>query len=265
MPSTPWIPVGPDSEDAPTPWTTRILPGPGWGRVYAWGLVVVALVIGVLFILNIAVPIGDSIARAAATGGMLLAGWGIGLLVPFSFTVRALRPAGAVAVLAVPLGVLLTVADIWQVGPERLGSIAGALLILLLFAFMACIPWHRLSQRQDLVPASISFVAIAAGGLVLSLSIAGLDLGERAVESVWRCGLGFVFAALVLLVPVRPRRLPTWLGWGALAQFAVIQALDPWVAGARSDRLLAAGFVLLAVLAITALTLQLLAPKPRPT
>jgi hypothetical protein len=150
---------------------------------------------------------------------------------------------------------------VWDVGPERIGEIAGALIVLLVFAALAGIPYHRLSQGIDVIPAVVSLVPIAVGGIGLSLAIAGLDLGARLVESLWRCGLAFVFAALVLLIPVGQRRWPVWLTWAALAQFAVVQGLDPWVDGARSGRLLAAGFVLVAVLGITALTLQLLPPR----
>lgn len=240
----------------------RVLPKAAWGRVYVWGLVAGLLLVGLLFVINVFAPFTQgSLPRASLTVLVLLMGWGVGLLVPGLFAVPSLRPAGAVGVPATPIVVALALLAVWDVVPSlHPARIAGAFGLLFVFALLCAIPWSRIERRLDLVPASVSMVAIALGGLILCYAVGGGKTDDRLLEAAWRSALGFVFASLLLLIPVKAtrRRLPVTLAWAALAQFAAVQGLDPWIDGAASERLMAAGFVLLPVLGLTALTLALL-------
>lgn len=246
-------------ERVPT-WQERILPSRSWGLAYVWGIVGLLLLLAAIFVVNVFVPLGATLGRAAATTAILVLAWGLGLLVPHMLHVPALRPAAFLSVPVIPAIVVGSVAVAWG-APGGFGRFALACAILLACVFLASIPYGRIVQGLDLVPAALGAAALVATGGTLALAVLGVPFSTDTLASAGRGGIVRLLASLVLLIRTRWQRMPVWLFWGGFAQLALVLALHPWVSAGRSGRMLAAGLVLFAALGFSALILALVQPR----
>lgn len=239
------------------------LPGKDWGIAYLWGIVAVLAFVGLAFVANILVPFAKgAMGRLVLTAGLLLLGWGLALVVPGLGRVPALRPAAAICLPGVPLFVLLLMAAVWDVGPqERLTRLGLATVLAMVVGFLVAPAWHVLGTRRDVVPASLGLFGIAAAGLLLVVAVAGAPLDDRLVQSAWRFALALLFATLLLMATAKLRPASRWLAWGAFAQYAVLQAIDPWAGRDLSTRLNVAALGLVLVLGLLALTIAFIPRK----
>lgn len=238
----------------------RLRPTRRSGMLLLYGVIAALLLVGLLFVVNVVVPIGEgSLLRTVTTVVLLVGAWAVAVGMLAASGLRALRPAVATTLVLLPPFVLLATMAIWRIGPyTALGRVAAAFALLLLFALFCAPAVEALMRRRDVPLAALSIAVIAVAGIALAIDLAGARFSSAATESLWRGSVGITLGSLLLLLPAGTRKWPRWLAWAAVAQLALAGALDPWVGGDRSARLNAATFVLLAVFGFTALTFALL-------
>ena len=231
--------------------------------LYLKGIVAGLLVIAALVAFNVAVPLGASLGRLSLSIIILLGAWGVAFAVPLLLRSPALWAAAAAAALAAPVLAGAALVALWTDADRASAHILGAAFTVLLYAFAAA-PTTGLVLKGRAPLAWMTLAGLVSAGIVVTAWAAGAQVDNRLLDSAMRASLALLLASFVLLVPVGRRQAPRVLGWLAFAQFAVVHAVDPWVGGGLSERLVMAGVLLLLVLALAGVTLALIPSQPAP-
>ncbi len=256
--------IEPVDETAPA-FVRRMRPTSRSGITYLWALFGALLFIGLLAVVNIMFPLGNhALRRTTWSFAIIFLGWAIGLAMLLLQHVRAFRPAVLFSVGAVPFEIVVGVLAVWNLGPRDIMARAFyAVLLLFVFTFLAAAAVEVFARGLRRAPALFTLAVLAVAGTYLAIVILARDPAPRLTESAWRGAIPIILGSLILLLPEAKRRWVPLVAWAAWAQFAVVGALDPWVSGALSDRMNAAGLLLLGILGLAALTAALI-PAQRP-
>jgi hypothetical protein len=233
------------------------------GILYLKGVVAGLLVIGALVAVNVAVPLGASLGRLSLSIVILLGAWGVALAVPLLLRSPSLWPSAAAATLAAPVLAVAAIVALWTDADRASAHVIGAAFAVLLYAFAAA-PTTGLVLKGRAPLAWMTLAGLASAGLVVTAWAAGVEVDGRLLDSALRASLALLLASFVLLAPVWRHQAPRFLGWLAFAQFALVHAVDPWVGGGLSERLVMAGVLLLLVLGLAGVTLALIPSQPTP-
>lgn len=245
------------------PWLKRIL------RYYLYGLVGALIVVGLLYIVNIFIPLPEgSIGRAAGNLGLLMLGWLWGILSAWMMAYKPLVPAGGIGMVVGVATIVFGTLAIWDlVGGYELGRIPWAIFILQVVAAAAVAPIRAALRNEHGLLVMVSLACAAVGALMMSASIlwqAPNMTPALVPEKLGESGAGLAFpmclAGTLVLMPNRPRlNLTRWFAFAGFAELAFFLAVKPWIAGsAMIERMTIAMWALAIILGLVAATFLLL-------
>lgn len=243
------------------PWLKKTL------RYYLYGLVGALIVVGLLYVVNIFIPLPeDSLSRAAGNLGLLMLGWLWGILSAWMMAYRPLVPAGGIGMVVGVATIVFGTLAIWDlVGGYDLGRIPWATFILQVVAAASVAPIRAFLRNEHSVLVMVSLACAATGALMM----AGATLWqssylETTPDKLGESGAGLAFpmclAGTLVLMPNRTRlNLTRWFAFAGFAELAFFLAIRPWIAGsAMIDRMQIAMWALAIILGLVAATFLLL-------
>jgi len=264
----PYAPPGGTWPTPPKPWESF----PPWlrrtFRIYLYGLVGALLLAGLLFVLNVFVPLPhNSLLRATGSLGLLLVGWFWGVLGAWMLSYRPLAPAGILGMATGVATIVFGTLAIWDlVGGYSLTRIPWALFMVQVVA-AAGVAVERARLRREFEGLMWPAVgAIAVGAILLAVSIL-FDSPARTpdlMDKIGATGGGLAFpmcaAGVLFLIPKRPRlNLTRNLAYAGFVELALFLAIQPWVQdSAMKARMYLATFAIAIILGLVALTFYLI-------